>query len=99
MALMLMTLPIYVVAGASRLAGRKLVYAVTAKGDLASPDNIRTFRPHLLWAAWSAVVLGLSAAGIVSSWPGLLVWASITGVIAISPVAVHYLHPPALENG
>jgi len=99
MVLMLMTLPVYVVAGASKCAGRKLVYAVTAKGDLASPDGIRTFRSHLLWAAWSAVVLGLSIAGVVSSWPGLLVWAAITGAISISPVAVHYLHRLLRRSG
>jgi cellulose synthase/poly-beta-1,6-N-acetylglucosamine synthase-like glycosyltransferase len=91
MALMLMTIPVYVSAAAASLSGRKLVYKVTPKGDLASPDSLRTFRSHLIWVVWSVVVLTLAVAGLVSTWAGLLVWASLTGLIAGSPIAVHYI--------
>jgi len=91
MALMLMTIPVYVSAAAASLSGRKLVYKVTPKGDLASPDSLRTFRSHLIWVVWSVAVLALAFAGLASTWAGLLVWASITGLIAGSPIAVHYV--------
>ena len=39
----------YVSAALSFVTGRPLAYAVTAKGDLASPDRLRTFEPHLIW--------------------------------------------------
>jgi cellulose synthase (UDP-forming) len=90
MALMLMTIPVYVAAAADSLSGRKLVYKVTPKGELSSPDSIRTFRPHLIWIVWSVVMLCLAASGLVSVWPGLLVWAALTGAIAAAPLCVHY---------
>jgi cellulose synthase (UDP-forming) len=89
--LQLMAAPVFVAAAASKLAGRKLAYAVTAKGDLASPDNIRTFMPHLLWLAWGCVMLGLSLAGVGSSWPGLRFWATMTVTICVSPIFAHYV--------
>jgi cellulose synthase (UDP-forming) len=80
--LQLMAAPVFVAAAASKLTGRKLAYAVTAKGDLASPDNIRTFVPHLLWLAWGSALLALSLAGVGSSWPGLRFWATVTSAPA-----------------
>ena len=88
--LQLMAAPVFVAAAASKLTGRKLAYAVTAKGDLASPDNIRTFVPHLLWLAWGSALLALSLAGVGSSWPGLRFWATVTSAICISPILAHY---------
>jgi cellulose synthase/poly-beta-1,6-N-acetylglucosamine synthase-like glycosyltransferase len=90
MILTLMTIPVYFAAAASKVTGRKLVYAVTAKGDCASPDNVRTFSQHLIYAAWSAMILAASLTGRASSWPLLRFWALSVGMICISPVAVHY---------
>ena len=85
MALMLMCIPVYTAAAIRRCTGRKLAYAVTAKGELTSPDNIRTFTPHLLWAALILVTLlatGASSATTPTMW---LLWSL---AISLMPVAV-----------
>jgi len=90
LALMLMCIPVYVAAAASRLARRRLAYAVTAKGDLASPDNIKTFLPHLVWAAWAAALEAASFARAASAYLGLRIWAAVAVAICVSPIATHY---------
>ncbi|MFJ8112996.1 glycosyltransferase family 2 protein [Streptomyces sp. NPDC096132] len=52
--------PVYVSAALGALLRRPLGYAVTAKGELRSPDSPRTFRLHLLWAALMAAPLAAS---------------------------------------
>ena len=91
MALTLVTVPVYFAAAASKITGRKLVYAVTAKGDCTSPDSIRTFGQHLIYVAWSVVILTASFSGWASSWPMLRFWAVTAGAMCLAPVAVHYL--------
>ncbi|WP_460063945.1 glycosyltransferase family 2 protein [Streptomyces sp. YKOK-I1] len=59
-ALALFAGPVYVSAALSALLRRPLGYAVTAKGELRSPDSPRTFRLHLLWAALMAAPLTAS---------------------------------------
>ena len=85
MGLLLMCIPVYIKAGAQAVLRRPLKYAVTAKGDLASPDSLRTFIPHLGWTAVAIVMLGISLAGIGSSFVGVQFW--LCWVIAVSLLA------------
>ncbi|WP_231486878.1 glycosyltransferase family 2 protein [Candidatus Blastococcus massiliensis] len=85
LALDLVTAPVYVAAAAAQLAGRPLVYVVTAKGSAATRDTWRTFRPHLLWAG---TALGAMAAGVLLDhhYPALYVWAAVTALISLAPL-------------
>jgi hypothetical protein len=85
MLLDLVTAPVYVAAAAAQLAGRPLVYVVTAKGSAATGDSWRTFRPHLAWAgvALSSMALGLL---LGHDYPALYVWASITALVCLAPL-------------
>ena len=88
MGLLLMCLPVYVKAGVQALMRRPLVYAVTAKGDLASPDNVRTFAPHLKWAAVVASGLGISLSGLGSTFVGVQFWLAWSLLVCLSAPAV-----------
>lgn len=55
MGLLMMCIPVYVSAAWEALTRKKLTYAVTAKGDLASPDNLKTFQPHINWILLSSI--------------------------------------------
>lgn len=85
MLLDLITAPVYVAAAAAQLAGRPLVYVVTAKGSAATGDTWRTFRPHLLW-------LSVAVGSLVTGWlldhdyPSLHVWAGLTALICLLPL-------------
>jgi hypothetical protein len=85
LALDLVTGPVFCAAAAAQLIGRPLVYVVTAKGSAATGDTWRTFRPHLLWLAVSAVAI---AAGVFSGhdYPTLYLWALLTVVICGGPM-------------
>ena len=95
LALDLLTAPVYVAAAAAQLAGRPLVYVVTAKGSAATSDTWRTFRPHLLWAG---IAVGAMTVGALFGhrYPALYVWAALTLLISLAPlahvVAVAVLH-------
>jgi hypothetical protein len=82
----LVTAPVYVAAAAAQLSGRPLAYVVTPKGTASTADSLRTFRPHLIWAA---VALGSIATGLALGhrYPSLHVWAAITAVISLAPIA------------
>lgn len=85
MLLDLLTGPVYVAAAAAQLAGRPLVYVVTAKGSAATRDTWRTFRPHLLWLT----VSGACIAGgqlLHHDFPTLYLWAGITALICLVPL-------------
>ena len=87
MALELITAPVYVTAAAAQIAGRRLVYVVTAKGSAATRDSIRSFRPHLSWAA---VAGGSLIAGVAlgHSYPSLYFWAGFALLVSATPVAL-----------
>lgn len=88
MSLLLMCIPVYVKAGAQALRRKTLTYAVTAKGDLASPDSLRTFTPHLGWATVALVMLGISLSGIGSSFVGIQFWLGwMMAISLLAPVA------------
>lgn len=86
MGLLLMCIPVYVKAAAEALLRRPLRYAVTAKGNLASPDRLRTFAPHLGWAAVLTAMLGVSLAGVGSSFVGTRVWLGWSLAVALAAV-------------
>ncbi|MCL2788540.1 MAG: glycosyltransferase [Micrococcales bacterium] len=88
--LTLTAIPIYVSAALSFLAGRPLAYAVTAKGDLTSPDRLSTFRPHLFWVAGGLILLlaGMTI-GPILVHPTVAIWALVTIVVAAVPIAIH----------
>jgi cellulose synthase (UDP-forming) len=86
MALELATAPIYLAAAAAQLAGRPLAYVVTPKGSAATGDTWRTFRPHLGWAALSAVFIAVGAA-LDHAYLSLYLWAVLTIVTCLGPVA------------
>jgi cellulose synthase (UDP-forming) len=89
MLLELITAPIYVAAAAAQLAGRPLAYVVTAKGAAASGDTLRTFRPHL---GWAAVAGGCLIIGRIlgHNYPALYIWSTMTLMVCLSPV-IHLL--------
>jgi cellulose synthase (UDP-forming) len=86
MALELATAPIYLAAAAAQLAGRPLAYIVTAKGSAATGDTWRTFRPHLGWAALSVAFIATGAT-LHHTFPSLYLWALLTTVTCLAPVA------------
>ncbi|MGY1802274.1 glycosyltransferase family 2 protein [Blastococcus sp. SYSU D00922] len=86
MLLDLVTAPVYVAAALAQLAGRPLTYVVTPKGSAASRDTWRTFRPHLFWAG-VAVVAMLTGRLLDHEYPSLYVWAGITALICLLPLA------------
>lgn len=57
MGLLLMCIPVYVSAAIQALSRKPLTYAVTAKGNLTSPDNLKTFSPHFQWVAVNIAAL------------------------------------------
>ena len=73
--------PVYLAAGIAAILRRPLSYAVTAKGNLRSPDSLRTFRLHLIWAALAGGLLLISFRfhydyAVMRLWAGL---AAVTG--------------------
>lgn len=80
-ALDLMTGPVLCAAAMAQLAGRPLVYVVTAKGSAATGDTWRTFRPHRLWLG-TAVASIIAGFGLDHECPTLRFWA---GLVAARP--------------
>ncbi|BBH71516.1 glycosyl transferase [Actinoplanes sp. OR16] len=68
--------PIYVSSFLQAVLRRRAGFVVTPKGDSASPDRLLTFRTHLRWAAFYAVLLLIAVAaghahGLMWLWPAL----------------------------
>jgi hypothetical protein len=84
-ALDLITGPVFCAAAIAQLAGRPLVYVVTAKGSASTGDTWRTFRPHLLWATVSlaAITTGLA---LDHHYPTLHLWAALAVLLCMGPV-------------
>jgi hypothetical protein len=66
------------------LLRRPLTYAVTAKGNLKSPDSVRTFRLHLAWAAIATVLLIVSFR-FHHDYTALRVWGILAAVTGLGP--------------
>jgi hypothetical protein len=79
--------PVYFMAGVTALLRRPLTYAVTAKGNLKSPDSIRTFRLHLAWAAIATVLLIVSFR-LHHSYTVLRVWGAPAVITGLGPLMI-----------
>ncbi|MFQ6485388.1 glycosyltransferase [Brachybacterium epidermidis] len=80
----LFTGPIYVVAGLTAMLGRKLAYAVTAKGEMRTVEKMSTFRPHLVFAGGALIALIISVfMGNQFIW--LRFWAFLTLFAGLTP--------------
>jgi cellulose synthase/poly-beta-1,6-N-acetylglucosamine synthase-like glycosyltransferase len=89
-ALTLAALPVYVSAAISVVLRRPLAYAVTAKGDLTSPDRLRTFQPHLIWIAGGVVLIYIGmCVGPVIVHPVVVFWALVTMLVAAVPIVIY----------
>jgi hypothetical protein len=86
MALELITGPVFVVAGAAQVAGRRLVYIVTPKGTAATTDGLRSFRAHLGWAAVASLSIVTGIALGHDYWT-FYFWAGTIGLICTTPIA------------
>jgi cellulose synthase/poly-beta-1,6-N-acetylglucosamine synthase-like glycosyltransferase len=89
MGLLLMCIPVYVSAAWEALTRKPLTYAVTAKGDLTSPDTLNTFYPHLFWIGFNLIIIGLA-----SSIGGPLIgptagWSLFRILICLLPIALY----------
>jgi cellulose synthase (UDP-forming) len=87
MALELITGPVFVVAAAAQIAGRRLVYVVTPKGSAATTDGIKSFRAHLGWATVAGVSIAAGIAFGNDYWT-FYFWAAIVMLICVAPVAI-----------
>jgi cellulose synthase (UDP-forming) len=85
MALDLITGPVFCAAAVAQLAGRPLVYVVTAKGSAATGDTWRTFRAHLLWLA-TAVASIATGLALHHDYPTLHFWAATVALICLAPM-------------
>jgi cellulose synthase/poly-beta-1,6-N-acetylglucosamine synthase-like glycosyltransferase len=88
MAMLAATIPVYAAAAFTALARRPLAYAVTAKGNLSSPDRLRTFRAHLAWAGLAIGGIG-TALAMHRDAPAILSWLSVTSAVTLAPAAGH----------
>ncbi|MFJ6198153.1 glycosyltransferase family 2 protein [Micromonospora sp. NPDC092111] len=84
MALALFAGPIYLAAGVGALLRRRLGFVVTAKGKLRTTESFGTFRLHLCWAAFAAVLLGASFLRD-DSFTLLRVWPVLTLLTGLAP--------------
>jgi len=81
--LMLMTIPTYVQAGLAYCFGCPLSYVVTAKGDMASGDRFKTFRPNLCWL----LVAGMFC--LVPSFLATHLWMVFVSAICAAPMIMY----------
>jgi cellulose synthase/poly-beta-1,6-N-acetylglucosamine synthase-like glycosyltransferase len=86
--LTLMTLPVYTNAAWQAIRKVPLTYAVTAKGNMASPDSIRTFYPHIWWIAVSALAALLIYAGTRTYMSSAFFWTVEHAVVCLLPMLV-----------
>jgi cellulose synthase (UDP-forming) len=76
--------PVYLVAGVRALLRRPLTYAVTAKGNLKTPDSVRTFRLHLAWAAIATGLLFVSFR-FHHDYMALRLWGTLAVITGVGP--------------
>lgn len=92
MAMSAVSAPLYARSLVGALLRRKAGFVVTSKGHRASPDRLRTFATHLLWAALFAGSL-LASAVLGHTHAAMRAWAVIALLIALGPVAVWRFSP------
>lgn len=91
MALGFMTIPVYVSAAWQAILRKPLSYAVTAKGDLASPDTISTFMSHIHWIMFSFTSLILMLAYGTNLVQSSIFWTIVHILLCLSPIAIHVI--------
>jgi cellulose synthase/poly-beta-1,6-N-acetylglucosamine synthase-like glycosyltransferase len=89
MALGFMTIPVYVSAAWQAILRKPLSYAVTAKGNLASPDTIATFMSHIHWIMFSFTSLILMLAYNTNLVQSSVFWTIIHILLCLSPIVIH----------
>ncbi len=89
MGLMLMCIPVYVSAAIQALSRKPLTYAVTAKGNLTSPDNLKTFSPHFQWILINLAAIAPIAVLTGSAFSSSLGWTIEHLVICALPVTIY----------
>lgn len=87
MLISVLTAPVYVTAFVGTLLGRRRPFVVTPKGESTSADRLRTFRPHLAWAAFLTAALAASLELGRLHANGLL-WSGILLAVCTLPVAI-----------
>jgi cellulose synthase (UDP-forming) len=88
MALLLMTIPVYVNAALEALLRKPLTYAVTAKGNLASPDTLMTFSYHINWVAFN--ILSMTVMFFLTAAPNItnVAWVIERIGICLLPISI-----------
>ncbi|WP_307873874.1 MULTISPECIES: glycosyltransferase family 2 protein [unclassified Frankia] len=85
MVLALFAGPIYLSAAFAAVLRRRLVYAVTAKGELRSTESLRTFRLHLVWAVVAATLLCVNLGVNHRHFAPPQLWALLALLVGLSP--------------
>jgi len=82
-----LTAPIYARSLLKVAFGRKLTFNVTAKGSVASPDRLSTFRYSLMWAAVPVIIETIA---ILRQRPYFLmmIWTGVVLAACIAPIAI-----------
>jgi cellulose synthase (UDP-forming) len=88
MGLTMMAIPVYVSAAWQAFIKKPLTYAVTAKGNLSSPDTWRTFMPHIRWLAYNSLLLGAFVALGTHIESSSLYWTIADIAVCASPIMV-----------
>ncbi|GAA1639179.1 glycosyltransferase family 2 protein [Actinoplanes couchii] len=79
--------PIYVTSFLQAVLRRGAGFVVTPKGDSASPDRLLTFRTHLKWALFFAVLLVVAA--VTGHAHGFMwLWPSLNLALCLTPPAI-----------
>ncbi len=82
--------PGYCAAAVTAVLRRPLTYIVTAKGQSASPDTVKTFQLHIFWGGLLA--LSLLASGLLGhTFPPLRVWGVFTVAACSLPLIISTL--------
>jgi cellulose synthase (UDP-forming) len=87
--LTLMCLPYYFSAAWEAVTRKPLTFAVTAKGNLTSPDNLQTFRPHFNWLLATFASMAVITAVSNQAYNSSVLWSLIRVVVCTIPVAVY----------
>lgn len=88
MLLTMMCIPVYVNAWWEALVRKPLTYAVTAKGNLTSPDSMQTFTPHLQWLIYNTLLLDIFLAFRAQVSASSMLWVMVSIVTCSLPIVV-----------
>lgn len=86
--LLLMCIPVYVSAAWEALTRKPLTYAVTAKGNLTSPDTMQTFTPHINWITVNLLALVLIYPFINSPFSSSVIWTVEHIIVCALPIII-----------